>query len=55
VPIRPGDVITSVTTLDDYAERESRLGVMLLTVMLDTWTNQKAETVKESRMTLIRY
>ncbi len=55
VPIRPGDVITSVTTLDDYAERESRLGVMLLTVMLDTWTNQNAETVKESRMTLIRY
>lgn len=55
VPIRPGDVITSVTTLDDYAERESRLGLMLLTVMLDTWTNQDQETVKQSRMTLIRY
>jgi hypothetical protein len=55
VPMRPGDVITSVTSLADYSQREGRLGPMLMTVSLDTWTNQNDETVKESRMTLIRY
>jgi hypothetical protein len=55
VPIRPGDVITAVTSLADYTQREGRLGSMLMTVSLDTWTNQSDETVKQSRMTLIRY
>jgi hypothetical protein len=55
VPVRPGDVITAVSTLDDYVERESRLGLMLITTMLDTWTNQDGEVVKRSRTTLLRY
>ena len=55
VPIRPGDVITAVSSLADYTQREGRLGPMLMTVSLDTWTNQNDETVKQSRMTLIRY
>jgi hypothetical protein len=53
--MRPGDIIAAVTSLADYSQREGRLGPMLMTVSLDTWTNQNGETVKESRMTLIRY
>ena len=55
VRMRPGDVITSVTTLAGYSEREGRLGLMLFTTSEDTWTNQRGETVKTSRNTLIRY
>jgi hypothetical protein len=55
VRMRPGDVITSTSTLDGYSEREGRLGVMLFTTMLDRWVNQRGETVKSSRNTLIRY
>lgn len=55
VRMRPGDVITSVSTLSNYREREGRLGLMLFTTTEDTWTNQRGETVKTSRGTLIRY
>ena len=55
VRMRPGDVITSSTTLGEYKEREGRLGLMLFTITVDTWTNQRGETVKTSRGTLIRY
>lgn len=54
-PIRPGDVITSVNRLVEYFEREGRLGAMLFTVLEDTWTNQRDQLVKRTRMTLIRY
>ena len=55
VRMRPGDVITSVIRLAGYAEREGRLGLMLFSTTEDTWTNQRSETVKTSRGTLIRY
>jgi hypothetical protein len=55
VRMRPGDVITSVTRLANYSEREGRLGLMLFTTSEDTWTNQRDEVVKTSRNTLIRY
>ena len=55
VRMRPGDVITSVSTVGEYKEREGRLGLMLFSSTLDTWTNQRGETVKTSRGTLIRY
>ncbi len=55
VRMRPGDVITSVSRLAGYSEREGRLGLMLFTTSEDTWTNQRGETVKTSRSTLIRY
>jgi hypothetical protein len=55
VRMRPGDVITSRTALGEYKEREGRLGLMLFTTTVDTWTNQRGETVKTSRNTLIRY
>jgi hypothetical protein len=54
-PMRPGDVITSVSRLGDYAERSGRLGLMLFTVFEDTWTNQRGELVKRTQNTLIRY
>lgn len=54
-PIGPGDVITSVNRLAGYTEREGSLGLMLFTVYEDTWTNQRAEFVKRTRLTLIRY
>ncbi|SDH70648.1 FAS1-like dehydratase domain-containing protein [Pseudonocardia oroxyli] len=53
--MRAGDVITSVTTLASYSERPGRLGLMLLSVTEDTWTNQHEEIVKRGRTTLIRY
>jgi hypothetical protein len=55
VPMRPGDVITSVTRLGEYTEREGSLGLMLFTPLETTWTNQRGEVVKQSRLVLIRY
>jgi hypothetical protein len=54
-PIRPGDVITSVTRLGEYSEREGSLGLMLFTPLETTWTNQRGHVVKQTRLTLIRY
>ena len=53
--MRGGDVITSVTRLADYTEREGRLGLMLFTIAEASWTNQSGELVKRTRTTLIRY
>lgn len=55
VGVRAGDVITSVTTMQDYRERTGRLGLMLFTVVRDKWTNQVGETVKIAYETAIRY
>ncbi|HKA04134.1 MAG TPA: MaoC family dehydratase N-terminal domain-containing protein, partial [Acidimicrobiales bacterium] len=55
VRMRPGDVITSVTRLAGYHERDGRLGRMLFTDMEATWTNQRDEVVKRTVSTLIRY
>ena len=55
VRMRPGDVITSVSTLTGYLERQGRLGLMLFSTQLDRWTNQDDELVKSTSMTLIRY
>jgi hypothetical protein len=55
VRVRPGDVITSVTRLAGYRERDGRLGQMLFTTTEDTWTNAGGALVKKTRMTLIRY
>ncbi|HLG67145.1 MAG TPA: MaoC family dehydratase N-terminal domain-containing protein [Acidimicrobiales bacterium] len=54
--MRPGDVITSgLTKLVEYRERQSRLGLMLITETETTWTNQKGEMVRTTRSTLLRY
>lgn len=54
-PIRPGDVITSVSRLGQYTERSGSLGLMLFTPLETTWTNQRGEFVKRSTLVLIRY
>lgn len=54
-PIRPGDVITSVSKVVELYERGGRLGRMLFTITENRWTNQKGELVKTYRGTSIRY
>ena len=54
-PIRPGDVITSVSKIVEYRERQGRLGLMLFTTTETRWTNQKGELVRVYRGTGIRY
>lgn len=53
--MRAGDVITSVSRLGGYTERPGRFGLMLFTVVEDTWTNQDGKMVKQSNLTQIRY
>lgn len=55
IPMRPGDVITSVRSLAEYKERPGSLGLMLFTTSKTVWTNQNGETVKTGRHTVIRY
>jgi len=55
VPMRPGDVITSVTSLDGYKERPGSLGLMLFTMTKTVWTNQDGDVVKVVGGTTIRY
>jgi hypothetical protein len=55
VPMRPGDVISSVSSVAEYRERQGRLGLMLFTVTEDVWTNQDEFVVRRGRTTLIRY
>lgn len=55
VPMRSGDVITSVRRLGEYSERSGRLGLMLFSRTEDTWSNQHGDLVKRGVMTLIRY
>lgn len=54
-PIRPGDLITTVSRIDDLVERSGRLGVMLITTTLTTYTNQFDEVVATQTTTSIRY
>jgi hypothetical protein len=53
--MRPGDVITAVSSLSGYQERQGRLGLMLFTTQSDRWTNQDNVLVKSSSNALIRY
>jgi hypothetical protein len=55
VRMRPGDVITDVTRLAGYSEREGRLGLMLFTVTEQAWSNQSGDLVKRTKVTVIRY
>ena len=53
--MRPGDVITSASALSDWNERQTRLGLTLLTTTETRWTNQHGELVKIKRSIGIRY
>jgi hypothetical protein len=45
VPIRPGDVITVLSTLHEVYEKTGRTGSMVFVVVRFTMTNQRDETV----------
>jgi len=55
VRMRPGDVISAVTSLAEYTERPGRLGLMLFAYTEQRWTNQEEQLVKAQRDILIRY
>jgi 3-methylfumaryl-CoA hydratase len=44
-PIRPGDVITVVSTLHEVYEKTGRTGSMVFVVVRFTMENQRGETV----------
>ena len=54
-PMRPGDVIKSRSRLQDWNERQGRLGVTLYTFTEIEWTNQNGELVRRRISTGIRY
>jgi hypothetical protein len=55
-PIRPGDVITAVTEIEDVSLRQgSRFGLMAFIVFKTTEWNQRGQVVRITRVTTIRY
>lgn len=54
-PMQVGDVITSAKRLVSYAEKSGRLGLMLFTVIEDSWTRADGRLVKRTEQTSIRY
>ena len=54
-PVRPGDRITSVSRLEDIVERTGRLGVMIITTTVTTYTNQLDQVVATQTTNGIRY
>lgn len=55
IPMRPGDVITARTRLQDFNERQGRFGLMLYAYSETEWTNQTREFVRRRISTSIRY
>jgi|TARA_Y100000310_G_scaffold333644_1_gene411605 hypothetical protein len=55
VVMRPGDVIRSRSRLQDWNERQGRLGLTLYTFTEIEWTNQNDELVRRRISTGIRY
>jgi acyl dehydratase len=54
-PMKPGDVISARSRLQDFNEREGRFGLMLYTFTENEWTNQTGEFVRRRISTSIRY
>ncbi len=55
VRMHVGDVITDVKSVGEYTERQGRMGLMLITQSISTWTNQRGELVKRAINSGIRY
>jgi hypothetical protein len=55
VPMRPGDVISARSRLQDFNERQGRFGLMLYTFTETEWTNQNGAFVRRRISTSIRY
>ena len=54
-PVRPGDMITAVSRITDMQERSGRMGVMIITSTVTTYTNQFGQAVANQTTTGIRY
>ena len=54
-PMRPGEVISARSRLQDFNERQGRFGLMLYTFTETEWTNQNGEFVRRRISTSIRY
>jgi acyl dehydratase len=54
-PVRPGDLITAVSRITDMQERAGRMGVMIITSTVTTYTNQFDQMVATQTTTGIRY
>ena len=55
VPVRPGDRITSVSRIEDINERNGSIGLMLISTIVITYTNQFGQVVATQTSTSIRY
>jgi hypothetical protein len=55
VRMRPGDVICSTERIDEYFEREGRMGLQLYTTVSNEFTNQLDEQVKLLHTVYVRY
>ena len=54
-PVRPGDLITAVSRITDMQERSGRMGLMIITTTVTTYTNQFGQVVATQATTGIRY
>ena len=54
-PVRPGDRITAVSRIEDINERNGRIGLMLISTIIITYTNQFGQVVATQTNTSIRY
>ena len=54
-PVRPADRITAVARIEDINERSGRLGVMIITTTVTTYTNQLGQVVATQTSNGIRY
>ena len=54
-PVRPGDRITVVARIENINERTGRLGVMIITNTVTTYTNQLDQVVATQTSNGIRY
>ena len=54
-PVRPGDRITAVSSIEDITERNGRIGLMLIQTIVITYTNQFGQVVATQTNTSIRY
>ena len=54
-PVRPGDQITSVSRIEDINERNGSIGLMLISTIVITYTNQFGQVVATQTSTSIRY
>ena len=55
VPVRPGDHITSVSRIEDINERNGSIGLLLISTIVITYSNQFGQVVATQTSISIRY